>query len=351
MDRIITRKKKENVFLEHRFVYVYGPPGIGKTWTVKKAIEPYIELDPETLKSKNATIDFLERAKSSSRPMLIDDFESVEDLIGIRELTGSEHIVIIGNSPYSLSFDAFVYEFPIKTKEELRKIVPSATEYQLEKCKGDIRILQQGDYDDKDVFWTPKDFVCSLICVDGKRNPSDFIGHHIPEHGHVMDMIHDNYIDGNPEHFNEILDCLGIATIFDDKIYEGNWDLLPFFSIESCIRPAIYINHSVKGEIRPGSMWTKYSNTCMREKKVRAMSSRVPGLHLDVDAFMVIRDYFEKGEGEDLIRDYKLETQDIDVLNHLCIIRKLKARTVSNVKKKCQTTETKRKKSTSTSKS
>lgn len=354
MDRIIKRYKKvdPSSAFNHRFVYVYGPPGIGKSWTVKKAIEPYIELDPDTLKSKQSTCDFLERAKISDCHMLIDDFESVEDLVGLRELTGKERIVIIGNGPYTLGFDAFVYEFPIKTKEELRKIVPEATEYQLEMCKGDIRALQQGNYDAKDVFWTHKDFVKSLIGRDGHRNPSDYIGHQIEEHGHVMDMIHDNYIDGDPTHHNEILDCLDRASVYDSRIYEGHWDLLPYFSHESCIHPAILIGHSVPGEIRPGSMWTKYSNMCMRHKKVRAMSTRVPGQNLDVDAFMVLRDYFEKGLGTELLREYKLEAADIDVLNHLCICRKLKTRVVSNLKKQCLTTDTpKKKKSTSTSKS
>jgi len=32
----------------------------------------------------------------------------------------------------------------------------------------------------------------------------------------------------------------------------------------------------------------------------------------------------------------RLEAADFDVLNHLCLIRKLKARTVSSLKKKCQ---------------
>ena len=80
------------------------------------------------------------------------------------------------------------------------------------------------------------------------------------------------------------------------------------------------------------------------------MTQRIPGTYLDVDALMVFRNYFEKGLGDELIRDYKLEGADFDVMNHLCLIRKLKARTVSSLKKKCLEMTKTPKKSTSTSK-
>jgi hypothetical protein len=87
----------------------------------------------------------------------------------------------------------------------------------------------------------------------------------------------------------------------------------------------------------------------MRRKKVLAMTTRVPGHTLDIDSLMVMRNYFEKGLGENLIADYKLEPQDFDVLNHLCITRKLKARAVSILKKQCLEIAKNPKKSMSTS--
>jgi|694.fasta_scaffold39714_5 hypothetical protein len=347
MDRIITLKREKpkssdeqlrKVLTENKSVFVYGPSGIGKTWSVRQIIEPCVDLDASILKSKQSTIDFLEKIKSSACPVLIDDFDSVDDLIGVRELTGNERLVIIGNYAPNLAFDIFSYRFPFRTRDQLLDIAKTlgASPDLVDKCNGDIRFLEQGISDNKDVFWNPKDFVRSLICEGGERKPMDFIGDHIQEHGHVLDMIFDNYIDGNPKNHLEILECMSQAAMIDEQIYQGHWNLLPYFGIESCIWPSHLLDHSVPNQdIRPGSIWTKFSNMCMRKKKVLAMTNRVPGHTLDVDSLMVLRNYFEKGLGENLIADYKLEPQDFDVLNHLCIMRKLKARAVSTLKKQC----------------
>jgi len=349
MDRIIklTREKHASsdaelvrILAENKIVYIYGPPGIGKTWDVMSIISPCITIDAETLKSKQSTIDFLEKARTSPRPIIIDDFDSLDYLIGVRELSEKDHLVIVGNSPYKLDLNAYVYKFPKKTREELVRIATSygipcnELDELVSKCDGDIRYITNGKSDERDIFWTPNDFVRSMISKGGHRNPADFVGHQIEEHGHVMDMIHDNYIDSSGDPV-EILECLSRAAVLDNKIYAGRWDLMPYFSAESCIRPAMLINHTAPYDIRPGSMWTKFSNQCMREKKVRALTTRVAHQNLDHDSLMVLRNYFEKGENLELIQDYKLEPADFDVMNHLFILRKLKARTIATLKKKC----------------
>ena len=150
-----------------------------------------------------------------------------------------------------------------------------------------------------------------------------------------MDLIHDNYIDSDADPC-QVLECLSLASIYDDQIYSGKWNLLPYFSLESCLIPAAIIGHSIKGELRPGSMWTKFSGMCMRRKNFKAMCNRVMRKPLDVDALMVMRDYFEAGQGQDLIKDYDIHKCDLDVLAHLCLKRKLKTKVVTALKKQCQ---------------
>ena len=70
----------------------------------------------------------------------------------------------------------------------------------------------------------------------------------------------------------------------------------------------------------------------MRVKKIRNMSQRTPGRNLSMDSIMLLRDYAEQGNA-DILREYNLEPADIDVLNHLSPYRKIKAKTVSLLKK------------------
>ena len=316
----------------HPKLYIWGPPGIGKTWTVRRVLDDFIDLDADILKSKQTTLDILSRASSSL--FFIDDFEAVQDLVGIRELEQVKRIVIIGNNPWKGHMNVFSYEFPIKSESELLDIGKLYGVYDVSWCGGDIRRIINGQSDAKDVFWTPKNFVHSLISVNGTKDSNDYIGHIIEEHGHVMDMIHDNYIDSKADPC-EVLECLSIASVYDDEIYSGKWYLLPYFSLESCIAPASLIGHSITGDLRPGSMWTKYSSMCMRKKKVRAMCNRVKRRELDVDALMLLRDYFDKGQGHELIQEYDLHKCDFDVLAHLCLVKKLKAKTTTALKKQC----------------
>jgi len=73
---------------------------------------------------------------------------------------------------------------------------------------------------------------------------------------------------------------------------------------------------------------------CMRRKKVRAMCSRVPRMDLDIHALMVLRDYFQNMELH-FIREYGLQKCDLDVLAHLCLVNKIKAKTITALKKQC----------------
>jgi hypothetical protein len=333
---MITTTGENLPFHNHPKVYIWGKSGIGKTWTIRRSLDKYIDMDYDVLKSKQSTLQFIERIKVSRLPVLIDDYDSVCDTIGMKEIHTLDRVIIIGNSPAKM--DGFViYEFPVKTHDELTEIaaVYGVTDPEIiQKSQGDIRYFITPMSDDKDVFWTPKDFVSSMICVGGNQKPGEYIGQMIQEHGHVMDMIFDNYIDSEADPC-DVLECLSRAAVYDEVIYNGRWDLLPYFSIEACVYPSHYINHTVRGNIRPGSMWTKFSNMCMRRKKFRQLATRVVRHNLDVDAVMLFRDYFEKGQGHHLIDEYNLHKSDIDVINHLCMQRKLKPSIITALKKRC----------------
>jgi hypothetical protein len=125
-----------------------------------------------------------------------------------------------------------------------------------------------------------------------------------------------------------------MADVIETRVYAGDWELLSYFNLWGCVLPATEIGHTLSPKLRPGSTWTKYQNMCMRHKKIQSISNKIPHKNLDLDALMLIRFQIERGDFE-IFLDYDLEPSDIDILNHLSPVTKLKAKTVSTLKKQC----------------
>lgn len=325
---------------------VLGRTGIGKTWTVRQALDPCIDLSPEILKSKQDTVDFLEKIRCTSLPVILDDYECFQDLIGLRELSGPPTkglFVVTSQVLPKFDFEFAVYNFPVPSPEDLKRIVPSATDAVIAQARGDIRqVLQSVHFssDFRDDFQGPRDFVTSLVSVNTVTNPAKFIGDPIQEPGNIASILQQNYIDAprGKVDLAAVADYFSQADVIEGRVYAGDWDLLPLFNLYGCILPARAIGHTLKEPLKPGATWTKYQNMCMRTKKIHAMANRIPGKTLHLDALMVLRDYAEAGDVGPL-REYGFQAQDLDVLNHLSPLRKIKAKTLVSLKK-CVTAPT-----------
>jgi hypothetical protein len=340
MDRFLPRLKQKN---EHEFtklgpiVCVLGKTGTGKTWLVHKTLERYIELTPDILKSKQETIEFLTKIKSSDLPVVLDEYECMVDLIGLREIkepptTGL--FVIISQVPIKFDFEFSTYHMPVKTPGEIQKLFPAADPGVIKTCGGDLRVVSQSlefKSDPRDDFQGPREFIVSLVSRDSNVNPARYIGFPVQEPGNIASILHENYPDSKGD-FAAISDMLSHADVIESRVYAGDWELLHYFNFWGCILPSIAIGHTLKPNLRPGSTWTKYQNMCMRAKRIDALANRIPGKRLCYDELLTLRDFAEL-ENVEILRDYQLQPQDIDVLNHLSPLRKIKAKTVSSLKK------------------
>jgi len=318
-------------------VCIIGKTGIGKTWLVHNTFERYIELTSDILKSKNETIEFLTKIKSSDLPVVLDEYECVSDLIGLREIkepptTGL--FVIISQVPVKFDFDFQVYEMPVKTTEEIKKLFPKADAGVVKTCGGDLRVVSQSlefQSDLRDDFQGPRDFIVSLVSKDSQVNPVSYIGYPVQEPGNIASILHENYPDSKGDHA-DIIELLSVADVIESRVYSGEWELLQYFNLWGCILPSIEIGHTLQRKLRPGSTWTKYQNMCMRAKRIDTMANRKPGKRLCLDELTILRDFAEL-ENAEILKEYGLQPQDIDVLNHLSPLRKIKAKTVSSLKK------------------
>jgi hypothetical protein len=163
----------------------------------------------------------------------------------------------------------------------------------------------------------------------------DYFGKTIHEHGYTWDIVHENYTDSENADLVFVTECMSQADVLDTEIYKGNWDLIPFFSSISTVAPALQINHSLdRSKIRSGSAWTKFGNYKMRHMKYVSMSNRCQ-YKVDVDSLMLLKLYCQcdREKALDICKEYKIGSSDMDVINHLALLNKLKPKELQSIKK------------------
>lgn len=315
---------------------VYGRSGIGKTYMVDHELPDHVHVDHAVLKSKQMTIDFFERLKYTDAAVIIDDWEGLADLIGVREITGPVSqgpLVIIAQTAVKLTPDTILYELPVMTPDQIEKLAPTHPKAKdlAVSCRGDVRFFLRSlthASDAPDAFKTSREIVTDLVMCP---KPSKYLETTLHEHGYVWNMVQENYVDTKGitiETCAEITESMSIADMYDTKIYaDGVWEtLMPYFVLTGCVTPCHLMNQKLNPvRMRAGAMWTKFQNVCMRRKKIHETG-------LSHDELQTVRAYVEHGDYR-LLDEYKLDAASIDVMNHIVIGQKLKPKAVEQAKK------------------
>ena len=329
-------RKESTRFLPGTVTCVYGKPGIGKTHFIAHEFDNCVHLDHNVLKGKQSTLDFFERLQYTSSPVVVDNWESICDLIGIREIKGPVSkgpLVIIAHTPIELTPETIMYEMPVMTPEQIEALAPNnlrAKELSVT-CRGDVRFFLRGlthVSDTLDAFKTPREIVEDILMTP---KPFEYMSKTLHEHGYVWAMIQENYVDTKGISIDtcaRLTESFSLADIYDQRIYaDGAWDnLMPYFILTGCVAPCAMLNQKLStGRLRSGTLWTKFQNMCMRSKRIQET-------RLGHDVLHVLRMYIERGHLE-LLDHYRLSASAIDVLNHIVIGQKLKPKIVETAKK------------------
>lgn len=314
---------------------IYGGVGVGKSYLVNSLLEGIelvhgINLDILSESSSHVIVDNIEtdgilwneisQRKKLSRGTTIIITHSVKninfcDCIEIEPLTQELQLELVSQKYPLLSNKKFILDCINKANGNLRNLF-----HYLEKS------------DDKDIFLSPKDFIHTLLSERGHSK----IGDNVDDHGYSWGIVHENYVDAKNINYDDIIDDLSLADVYDTKIYEGLWEIFPFFCHHGIMKPATEINGTLNKEcIRPGSAWTKFNNFKMRQNKVVDIKNK-SGKKLDVDSLLMIRTYciIDPDKAVELMVTYGMKPQDVDIINHLAIKTKIKPKAVQSIKKK-----------------
>jgi hypothetical protein len=337
-------------------ICIYGGSGVGKTYTISAILkgERVIEVTNDTIKSKEASLSFIEMVKDSFSNILFDDIDM--DSIGWREIVTAisnngrlsrGSTIIVCKNIHKIDFCDCIKMEKLDDKHILdigKTFYPNASnekiETSLELCEGNIRnffYYIEGS-DQKDIFITPKEFIHDIL-TKSDTDASDYIGYSVDDHGYSWGIVHENYISakGIDDNFHEIAEEMSLADQYDNILYNGNWDLTPYFCIHGIIKPAIMVNKQIYREtLRPGSSWTKFNNHKMRLSRLRDICNRTPYYNITKDTLMLLKDMCIKDIDKAIptLIEYNIQPQDMDIINHLAILTKIKPRALQNVKKK-----------------
>lgn len=309
---------------ENKNVIICGPHGCGKSHLLNQVIDPdaVIWLDKKVDISEMQSIICIE--DYDAEPLL---YKTIIDEIAERGSPTGRSVLVTTSSVYMLpNFETIILK--PATIEQLLRISPN--ENAAIRAKGSIRNFLNyiQNYDEVDIFQTPKEYVASILCDKGPFNWNGTLS----EHGHIWDTIHENYIDSKGVDILRAIHGISWADVFDGIIYEGHWELLPYFIHVGIQTPKCALGKPLDpNKIRSGSSWTKFGNYKMRLRKFNEIKNKSGG-KLNIEELCLLKKYAELGRYEKLL-EYDLTPQDFDVMNHLAIASRLKQRDVTNIKK------------------
>jgi hypothetical protein len=331
-------KTIRNIIDNNETLCIYGSIGVGKTFLISQMLkgEIYIDFDSKL------DLELLEQSNCHIVLDNIDTEGTIWKQIAEKKKLTKGSTIIITNSIKNIDFCDCIHIEPLSDMLQLDLITknypsicnPEFIRSCINRANGNLRdlIMYVQKSDDKDIFMSPKDYVHRLLT----EKDSYSIGENVEDHGFSWGIVHENYIDAKNANHESIINDLSIADVYDSQIYGGDWNLLPYFCHHGIIKPCIEIGGALNKEcLRPGSSWTKYNNHKMRMSKMICIKNRSKG-KIGVDEMCLLRDVCltDQDRAVDIMVSYGMLPQDIDVMNHITLLRKIKPKAVQSLKKK-----------------
>jgi hypothetical protein len=313
-------------------VNVYSDSGTGKSTFFSK--KGHVQFDHENLKTKEKTIDFLQKMKYSMFPLVLDDYDIVKYTSGVKEFAKGMFprgtFYVISTERIEQDWVDQWYKFPgVPVHDFAMEMGISDEKAQglLVKTRGNMTAVRMDIHNfssQRDNFETAKEYLQGLL---RDPMPSSNLNKYLTEHGNTFGIIQENYIFSEGTSIDLLADIandFSEAHMIDVKMYSDvSWDLMPYFNLHACIMPASKLPSDLELE-RPASMWTKYSNMCMKMNRFKKLKVRLDDISL----------WILKANNGDPLEQF--DSYDIDSFNQLAIGTRIQQKITNKLKKESQ---------------
>ena len=294
---------------------VHGPVGVGKTHLVSLALKNhhYIEISKMS--------DIGDQISESNAHIVIDSYTIDKSILDHKSKISRGATIFITNTPDKIGFCEHLKVKPLTVSQMVEvgmRECPKDDKMRLSAIamdsNGDMRVFMMNLKfpGTRDIFMSSRDWVHSMMCSEGTRDPLHEIGIQHPDHGFSADIIHSNIHmamkNVNPRIFNLISE----GDLYDS---DQRWELINYFWLSSVYYPLKLIDRRVpSAAMNPGSAWTKFSNHRMRAKKLKGLPDR--------DTLMLLHSL----DDPERLASYGITALQYDTINNISLSKNKKSK-------------------------
>ena len=347
-------KSSISTLVPGKILIVYGPPGCGKTFLIRNAVNAIkknmIMVNPAKIKSNQVNLSII--SSLTKNLILIDDLDQMQDMDSsmINKILENKKVPIIctcRNIPKKLAKKKegvikillkYISKNDIKTWLKKQKRPVELADY----YEGDLNAFfiridlwdvtgWMGNRHEK--YINIEERLSTLHTIDLR----DAFNCHIEEPGAMCGLIQQNvprfkHMDVKTN--ADICDCLSMADVYSTPLYNGLFAASPVYQDFFYTSSIVHLRNKVPPKkIEPGQAWTRHINMVARSNKLRKFRNkniyRITGEHINV--FNHFLSTLKKMSVEQL-ENYTIENEDVDCFTKLFTVSKITPRVKAHLK-------------------
>lgn len=307
---------------DNGIVCLYGDVGVGKSYLTQVALKNRRWVEVTRLS------DVGDQLRESSAHVLVDSSVPDKSILDYGKRLSRGATILIAQNIEKITFCDCLHCPPLSVNQMVEigaRESPATDHAQLTtlafEARGDCRtFLNTVRFPGtRDYFQDSKQWLYSMMCQGGTRDPMGEIGRKQTEHGYMADLVHSNIHMGLKEVDPHVFNMLSEGDLYDS---DPTWDLMDYFWVSSVYHPIMMMDRKIPDvAMKNGTAWTKFSNQKMREKRLRGLPDR--------DTLMLMH----RMNDPEVFATYGITSQQYDAINNISFNKVAKTKVIKEALK------------------